>query len=158
MKKNKKSPVVASSTQPTEGLGHVTQRGASRSGRGAALKQGAAVSANAAAHGGCSTSSVSLSGAKAVPAYQSSSGLSCLAHYKLCSFQLAYRVIFHSSGAGVYSWELAVTIFCCVWGKKLINTKLNRDLSCLTDLLQKCVSSRPFIIDFALSTNSARKG
>lgn len=68
MKKNKKSPVVASSTQPTEGLGRVTQHGASRSGRGAALKQGAAVSANAAAHGGCSTSSVSLSGAKAVPA------------------------------------------------------------------------------------------
>lgn len=58
----------------------------------------------------------------------------------------------------MYSWELAVTIFRCVWGKKLINTKLNGDLSCLTDLLQKCVSSRPFIIDCALSTNGARKG
>lgn len=41
-------------------------------------------------------------------------------------------------------------------GKKLINTKLKGDLSCLGDLLQECVSSRPLIIDFAWSTNGTR--
>lgn len=76
---------------------------------------------------------------------------------KLFAFQLAYGVIFHSSGAGVHIWERAVTIFCCVWGKNLINTKLKGDLSCRMDLLQKRVSSRPFIIAAALSTHSTRK-
>lgn len=76
---------------------------------------------------------------------------------RLFGFQLAYGVIFHSSGAGVCSWERAVTIFCCVWGKNLINTKLKGDLSCRMDLLQKWVSSRPSIIAAALNSNSTRK-